>query len=229
MSSRRRRRRVIGEQMRIPTNFVIYGFWIAASILAAVSIGGALHLGLRGKGTLLDWRIAKLCSGLLGVSGIAMLLLSFESATRKMVVENGKDYAYAEFLDLKFFVMSTLTLACAKDQTIEQNRLTCFDYENIDRQMSSYWVRHSLPIGKIVNWQRNPEIEQFVMEVNGRLERINHALPPLGENREIVPGDTRITLSMIAVILVIAAVAGAVGDAAFQVRLALDERRVKAN
>jgi hypothetical protein len=213
--------------MRIPTQMVIYGFWIFAVVFALTLIGSALLVGLRGEWSVSRWRMIKLFSALLGAVGIVMLLLNFEATVRNAIVEKGKEYAFAEFLDLKFFITQAVVLACAKDQTIERNRLTCFDFKNIDGQVSSYWVRTSKGINKITNWQYNSGIEEFVAEVNRRLAYINNALPPADEDREIVSSKTRIDLLMLAVLLVTTAIAGAVGDAAFQVRLSLNEREVQ--
>jgi len=188
-------------------------------------IGGALWLGLRRQWSQFDWRVTKLLSALLGAVGIAMLLANFEKTTYDSLIDKSKRYAFAEFLDTKFFIAHSLSIACARDQGIEKNRLTCFDYKNIDGQVSSFWVRNSIPFKEITNWQRNPEIDEFVVEVNRRLKNINDAMPPFEESTEIISDTYRAHFLILSAFLVTIAIAGSVGEAAFQLRLAIDERR----
>ena len=186
--------------------------------VALVAIGIALGLGFSRKGSLLRWRWAKFISAILGSIGIVMLLFNFEKTVRDIVVKNTRDYVFEEFVDIKFFIAQKLILACSKDQAVEQNKLTCFDYRNIDGQVSLLHVRAPIAFNKIVNWQRNPAIDDFVSELNRRLEIINQAFPVLVEDRSIISNEARINMVAIAILLVIGAVACSAGEAAYQIR-----------
>jgi hypothetical protein len=211
--------------MRIPTPTFIFGFGLLAIISGALLIGGALYLGLRRKWTLLDWRITKLASALLGSVGILMLLLNFEKSVHDSLIEKGKALSYQEYVDTKLFILQNLIIACTKDEADKQNARACSDYRSIDGQVQSVYVRNSFKVGPFEPSKYSSEIKEFILELNRRLEMVNFTLPPANEDKEMVSTDTRLHLLMLGVLLVTLAIAGSVGEAAFQVRLVLDEQR----
>src|SRR5258708_31458105 len=107
-------------------------------------ISVALYAGLRQRKNLLYWRRIKLASSLFAAVGLMLFLLNFEKTVRDAIGAKSKEYLYAEFIDLKFYITSQVDGACAHEKDSHQAALTCFDLRNIDRQL----IRPDLPDAK---------------------------------------------------------------------------------
>jgi hypothetical protein len=205
------------------TSIFIY-IVIGISLTVSVGlIGLGLWAGLTQRKDLVFWRTMKLYSSCLGLVGLLLLLVNFEKTVRDAIGGKSKEYAYAEFIDLKFFVTLHVSSVCAHEKESQEAELHCFDVKNIDLQVLSDNLRDSKPYRLIVNWQKNPKIDEFIEEVNRRLEALNRTIPVAASEESFLGTQTRINLLIISVLLVIFALAGSIGEAAYQLRQALNE------
>jgi len=187
------------------------------SVLALCLIGFAVYVARkRTKGVLL-WRRIKLASAVCGTVGLVLFFVNFEKTLRDTISVRARNFAYAEFIDLKLLVAERVSIACAHTQDGRQAALTCSDLKNIDEELVSQVVRDDThPFAAVVNWQKNPDIDQFVKEVNARLAIINQAIPAGAEAHSFLSDEDRIGLMFLSAIFVIAALAGSIGEATFQ-------------
>jgi hypothetical protein len=70
----------------------------------------------------------------------------------------------------------------------------------------------------VSNWQRNPDIEEFVSQVNNRIVGINSLMMTSADRNLDIAEATRANLFVVAALLLLAATAGSVGETAFQLR-----------
>jgi cytochrome bd-type quinol oxidase subunit 1 len=195
------------------TSSFVHSVWAVGLLVGFCLIGVAFAAGLGQRRNLLFWRRVKLVSTTLTVIGLVLLLLNFEKTVREMT--NPKDYVLNAFIDLKFYLANRIASACGGQPKSEQAKLTCFDVLNIDRQVSFLNLREAKELALITNWQRNPEIDELVAEVNRRVEHINPAIREMGSTTILDP-MVRVNLLMLCVLLVIISLAGSIGEAAFQ-------------
>ncbi len=204
------------------TTFV-YGFWTVAGILAVLLIGGAFILGLRDtkSSSLRKWRFRKLLSAVLGVVGLLLLLMNFERVVREGIQDDSREYALSEFLDARFYATYHAALACANKDKSEGAKLTCFDIDQSWRQFYQSRLRDSTPFSRITNWQGNPDILEFAERMNRHIDHLNRTLP-VATTPSTFSKKNQFAIVMLATILVIVALAGSVGEAAYQYRQAVE-------
>ncbi|PYV64598.1 MAG: hypothetical protein DMG97_34440 [Acidobacteria bacterium] len=82
--------------------------------------------------------------------------------------------------------------------------------------MSWLDLRDGRPFHTVVNWQHNPDIDEFIKEVNRRLDDINANIPAARAAESFLSVERRIKVLMIALILIILSLAGSIGEAAYQ-------------
>jgi hypothetical protein len=203
----------------ISTNAFIIWYWVITLTIAIGLIGGAAIKGWRdGCEKLVWWRGVKLISSAIGVVGLILLLLNFETLVREMS-SRSKAFVDDEFLEAKFYATHLKAVACSKDMSEAKARNECFDFTNIDNQISFARLREGREFSTITNWQRNPALTEAITTLNRKLAFINSAVASANE-RQFLAFDMRLSVAMLSTILVIVAVAGSIGDATYQYRQA---------
>ncbi len=198
------------------TSLLIYIVWIVAIAIALTMIGIALYAGLRQKKDLVYWRTIKLGSAVFAIVGLLLFLMNFDKTVRDSIGAKAKEYNYAAFVDLKFYVLNQVDAACAREKESRQAELTCFDLRNVDKGLSWLDLRDGRPFHTVVNWQHNPDIDEFIKAVNRRLDDINANIPAAQAAESFLSVERRINVLMIALILIIMSLAGSIGEAAYQ-------------
>ena len=211
--------------MRIPIPVVVYAQWVFIAILAAALIAFSFWKGLSGEKTLVFWRRIKLYSALLGVVGILLLMVRIDTDTRAHFTGEARNLLLLEFIDAKTSMAVSMANLCAiqtpPGEVLHSRENTCWDIKNIDAQLSVLNIRDMKQFQLIKNWQNNPVIAGVVSDINYRIESMNRLIPP-AEDRFILFGDdTRLGLLFWASVLLVLAVSGSVGEAAYHYQDAL--------
>jgi hypothetical protein len=189
---------------------------------AIIFVGIAGTAGWRKFKTLTFWRAIKLISAALGFFGIVLLLVNFDVTARARFVDKAKEELLLNYIEAKSFISVTMAATCSRSLEVVHDKSTCWDMKNADGQLSIEDVRTGRHFRPIVNWQKNPEIEEFIKQLNQRIDYMN-ALMPLPEDRYMLfTDDRRPWLFVIAALLLTIALAGSVGEAAFQLRQSMD-------
>jgi hypothetical protein len=209
------------------SNTVILSLELGALAIAVGLIGTSVYLGLKGKGTLAEWRGAKFVATLVGFIGFLLLLTNFDKTLRDVFVKT-RELAYRDFVDLKLLVSNKVAIACVNEDQSQETKNHCFDYQNIDKQILFQILEDKKTFSLIKNWQGVPSLQPFVDEVNRRLVAINEAIVTARDADSVVD-EYKINILMLALLLVAGSLAGSAGEAAYQLRLAIDaENKQKA-
>lgn len=199
-------------------NIFVYGFWTIALGLAVGVISFAAITAYKSTPIATrNWRIVKVISSILGLVGLVLLLLNFEQLVRDIIIGKSRSYAQIEFYEAKFLITHRKSLACAKDMSTDRAKSTCADFENIDQLISADKLRSGSAFGLIRNWQKNPELDQTILELNEHLTDIDRSLR-VTSWESAFSDIARIRIAMISVILVILGIAGSIGESIFQYR-----------
>jgi hypothetical protein len=197
----------------------IFGVWIILGVLAVGLIGWALYAGFSDadKASLLFWRRVKLASALLGIVGLVLLLISFDQLIRESQRVQGREYSVDRFYEAKQLLAHQLAVTCAKDtpEAIEG----CKDLQNVDNGFSIDRVRAGDPLSPVTKYQLRPAVKPIAERLDALVVDINRT-SPTGVNRSPFQVLDRVQIAFIASVLVIFAIAGAVGEAAYQLRQA---------
>lgn len=203
---------------------MIYSQWVIVLGGGICLISFALFCGWRKTKSLEFWRRIKLYSALLGAVGIGMLLVNIDSSTRAVFTGKARDELLLNFIDTKAFIATKMAALCSAPttETLHSRENTCWDVKNIDGQISIINVRDLKPFAPIKNWQSNPKLNELISGVNSRIAYMNGTMPR-EEDRFILLGDmARLSVMFWAAVLLVLAVSGSVGEAAFQYRDAID-------
>ena len=216
--------------MRTPLPVFIYSVWFVILLGAVVLISIALVSGWRKANSPAFWKGVKLCSALLGVVSLGLLMLTFEATTRAMVTGKARDVLLLYFIDTKAFIAVNMATACSEpdDQNPRARQLTCWDMKNIDGQINIAKLHEATPFEPVKNWQSNPQIDAFIKQVNSRIQHMNLLMPPKEDLFWVVSDKGRLTVFFFAALLMVLAVSGTVGEAAFQYINERDGARDKA-
>jgi hypothetical protein len=203
----------------------VYTAWIVIGVLALVLVVAALTLGLLHKFSVKFWRKVKLATALLGVFGLFFLLINFERIARDTFFEEAKHLSFLEFLDMKFFIAQSTAKAC-----LTPSRREACDYmRNLDGVMSFIDMRDFNELPTIENWTFDSSLDDFVSDVNSRVDAINLFMPTKNRYYKILSTESRIIITLFGVLCIIIAMAGSVGDAAFQLADANAQERRSRN
>ena len=197
--------------------------WAIIAFLAIGTIGSSLILGYRQKGDLVTWRKRKLYSAVLGVVGLALLLVNFDQSVRAMTLGTAREHAVLVYIDIKAIILEKLAELCGEIGS-ENRKLTCFDLRMANQSIIHPRLRDGQPYDLMTNWQKNSELEEFYKQLNRDLEYLNSFIKDPKMHDSVISNEGRLKLSILAAILIIIAVAGSVGEAAFQLRQAIDNR-----
>lgn len=215
--------------MSVNTSLFVIITLLVLVVFTVYIVGWAFYHGIKEHHGLIFWRFAKLLSAVFGLVGLMLLALNFEKATRDWLGGKSREYAFAEYIDLKFFIARELAVVCAHEQDNEQARLTCFDVKNVDAGIAPLHIRNSEPYTMVINWQRNKSIDEFIGNVNGYLHRINSAIPSSTSALSFVSDSLRVDILALSFVLVAISLAGSIGEAAFQYKLALKAAEADSN
>jgi len=209
-------------ELRMSIPHFVYGAWALVIILALTLASFAAVAGWRKRRTLVYWRWVKLGSAILGFIGLFTLLLQFETATRALILEKARDELLLNYIETKSFISVTMAATCSEPAEITHDKNTCWDMKNADGLLSIESSRIGLHFDPIKNWQNNPAINEFVQQVNERIEYMNSLMPPEQDRYRVISDEQRPFVLLFVAGLLAFALSGAIGEAAFQLRDAMD-------
>jgi hypothetical protein len=201
-------------------DIIVYVLWGFSAVVGVVIIGGAFFAGMSKKRpySLIFWKRVKLISAVLSTISLVLFILSFEQLVRGVLQPGSKEWADDRFLELKLEVMLEKATACAKDDA--KSQAMCGLWKNIDNGFHVDLIRAGHKLAKISDWQRGAGISSEVQEkINRTIETINGSVR-IASLRPMFSSENRIWIAVFAAYLLIFAVAGSVGEAAFQYRQA---------
>jgi hypothetical protein len=210
-----------------------YPHWILIGVITAIMVSLALALGLTGTGTLVAWRLTKLFSMLFGIVGLLCLMLIFTDRVT-FGLDSSKNIGMGSALLNEPLAGRALSWAEARFKITEGMIELCRDPVKTRACEEAGLVRdHLLPIiiwdGKVVPMLQlenyDPALRKYVADVNMSLSGVNALANLPSYDYSVLPDLTQAKLFLASVILILVAVAGFVGEAAFQLRQALDERK----
>jgi hypothetical protein len=206
--------------VRISLPFFVYSQWVVIVGFAASLIGLALWKGYSRAKTLVFWRGVKLASALLGTVGIALLLVRIDSDTREQFSGEARNILLLEFIDAKAYLAEHTAELCATQtppgEILHSQANTCWDLKNIDAQVSVINIRDIKQFRPIKNWQNNPAIADIITEINRRIQYMNGLFPRDEDRFSLLDDNARLWLLFGACVLLVLAVSGSVGEAAYQ-------------
>jgi hypothetical protein len=206
--------------MRIPVPTFVYGGWLIVGAVLIVSVIAALIFGLRGKGTLVQWRLVKLFSAMAGAFGVFFLMLNFETLVRANFVGDPTPAQILTYVHTKFLVAKRLATDCGTKPINAAQERVCSDLSTIMDLISYIPVRDGKEIDKIDTPNRAPELSKFLSALNLSIDQTNMYAPNKEDLYKTLPRDSRVMLTLLAGFLLSLAVAGSVGEAAFQLHTA---------
>src|SRR6266699_1830305 len=113
-------------------DIVVYVVWALSALCAFGLIGLALYSGMRDQNpaSLLFWRRVKLGSALLGIVGLALLVISFDQLIHDNIRNQGREYSADRFLEAKLILAHQLAIFCS--QTSPEAKTACGEIRNVD-------------------------------------------------------------------------------------------------
>ncbi len=186
----------------------VYSIWAGISLLAVTTVAVALFSGYRGIGTPILWRKIKLAASLSGLCSIAFLMITFDALARRTFVERPLDGRMYANTQLRFIVLSKLAATCSPSS---QDR-ACLQLRELDSKLSRFiWVGE---MARLDVTKYDPGLDSLVGEVNLIIDMagLNTAAPIY----IATSSQGRLGLFFTGAILLVLAVAGSVGEAAFQ-------------
>jgi hypothetical protein len=201
--------------MLITSSYITIGVWIIAAVIAIVSISAIVYkAAYDGPDKMIWWRGAKLLAAWLGIVSVVLALAAFEKLIRELNDDSGR-YLNEQFLDLKFYTTTLRAIACAKDMSDLAAKNECFDFSNLDNQVTLVRLHSGTPLTPPTNWQHNPHLDDVVVEITRRFADMNRAMAVANE-KPILTFEVRTKLAFLALILFILALALTIGDATYQ-------------
>jgi hypothetical protein len=201
--------------MVLPT--FIYSAWAGIGLLAVVLVGWNLYRGYNGKGTLIEWRATKLRSTLISAVGIFLLLLNFETVMRHGFSGDPTPQAVLSFVHAKARVLEEMSIRCGKG--LEDNR-PCSDLRQINGILAFPYVVEGKKFPILQKDQWAPELSAFMDDLKKVTDGANLFVRNPDDQWELLSRDARSKLLLLAAVLLVIALAGSVGEAAYQLRLA---------
>jgi hypothetical protein len=202
-------------------DIVVVGIWIVAALVAMVVIGGALYAGWhdRSAASLVRWRGVKLWSALLGVVGLALLIISFDQLIKDSIRAKSREYAADRFLEAKFILVRDRAISCS--QSASGTNDACGAIRNVDHGFMLQSVRNGIPLSEVTaDQRRNPAVDRIGDKLNRLVYEINGA-SRIGASQPFISSQEKVPLLLVAVFLVVLSIAGNVGEAAYQYQQAV--------
>lgn len=194
----------------------LYYYWALTTLAALFAVAVMMWLAWGERRSALWWRGAKLFSAFFGGIGVILFVLNTEKMLRDSMVTTSNNYAFELFLEAKLRVTHEMALACSGVLATQDAENNCYDVRNINGILSFAAFHSDRKFGAIRNWQHNPALEPLLTYLNQQLRSIDDA--ELRKEKENISAETRINLTLLATILLIAATAGTIGEATYQFR-----------
>ena len=206
------------------TQWFILFWWSIAAVFATGAISYAIWRGWRdGPEKALMWRSVKVWGAVLGIFGLIAAMLTLETTLRSFN-QNSEKYLLERFLDLKFKTLQASAIACSGEQSSQDARNECFDFQNIDNLVALAALYSRQHFSTIDNWQNNSHLVPLLKEVNGAVNELNKTMDDAYE-KPLISFETRISLGSLALLLISLALACSIGEAVYQLQ---QERRREA-
>jgi hypothetical protein len=205
---------------------LVYFAWTFVGIVAIGSVGGSIYLGYSGYRDLVFWRRIKLASTVLGVIGIAFLMLNAEAMLRSGYYHGLTPSSILIFTDVRFEVAEKVPEICAR---YGQTSKACEGALKVQRSLE--WPRlniHSAWVEEYDKTRYAPELDKFLDDVNGKIGWLQHHLKT-PEAYWTPSTDARVLIFFLAAIVLALALGGSAGEAAFQLQQAESDARRKAS
>lgn len=209
--------------MVIPT--FINTVWFCVILFSIIVIGGTGYAGWKKYRNEVFWRLIKLFSSVLTITGIGVSLMNFDIATRALWKDEVQEQLLLEFIVARSELAMSMARICSETSALPDGKNTCWDLKNIGGQLSALNLRDRKPLEHIKNWQNNPRITEAVIQANQRIDWINQLIAIPVDDRQMVQKDGRALILFFVAVLFALAAAGSIGEAAFQLRVA-KERQV---
>jgi hypothetical protein len=196
----------------------VQGVWVGASVVAALTIGYSVWRGLRDdiEGNAIRWRKVKVAGAAAGIVGLFAVMLTFERTIRELN-QDSERYLMASFLELKFKTVAAAAIACSGDQSQQEARNVCFDFENLDHQVSFANLYSGQHFEKPVNWQKNEKLDPMIEDISRSFDALNSTIERAHE-KPILSQEARAKFGIVAIVMVVTALACTIGEAVFQMR-----------
>lgn len=206
------------------TSGVIVGVWGLISSIAIVLIGVFAWWGWSDPASsAVKWRSFKVAGAALSIIGLITGMFAFANTVRE-INEDARKYVFQRFLELKFNTSRASAIACAEPEGNPQVKNQCFDFSNLDGQVSFGILNSEQHFARPTNWQRNKELDPLISEIDRSIDDLNQAID-LASERPIVSWETRSYMGFIALVLFAAGLACNIGESVFQLRQELIRRR----
>jgi hypothetical protein len=209
-------------------DLIVYVIWIGAGVLAVALIGSAIVKGYskNSKLTLLYWRERKFISAILSSVSLFLFSLSFDQLVRGSWQAESKAYVDDRFYELKLITAIEKATACGRVPDWKPGNLLdtplkelCFEWSNIDNRFHVDFLRTGLKFEITDKRSENLIPEDKRRRMDQIIEQINQTMPAATSGL-LLRSETRLSIAIGAVITLIFALAGSVGEAAFQLRQA---------
>lgn len=203
--------------MTITTTNIVLGVGTFLAVLMVIILPWLIRRAWRdGPECAVGWRAVKLTSTFVGLIGLGLAFISFEKVVRE---HNGNTARYLneEFLDLKFHTNHLMSVACAKDLTNNDALNECRDFRQLDSSVSFIDIRDGRKLTPPKIWYENPNLEHHLKELAWRFKNINSAIDNAREP-QLMSYETSVKVTLFALILIALAMAGSIGEAAYQLK-----------
>jgi hypothetical protein len=191
-------------------------YMAVAGVLIVGGVGWMLYKGLRDSNikSMPYWRRIKLLSALLGVVGLLLFILGFESLVQSAFRQGSKDWMEDNFYAAKLLLAHERAVACAKSDALSKD--ACANLNNINNGLNLDVMRQGRETSLVTDWQLGTSLSKDFQTAMNRLLQASNDGVRLGTTRPMLPTDVRINVAIIATLLLIISVAGSVGEAAYQ-------------
>jgi hypothetical protein len=203
--------------MSISNSTFVLIIWAVAIGLALIAIPYAVFRGWRdGPDKAVAWRKVRFAGAFLGLVGLVAGMLALEKTIREFN-QDSERYLMDRFLELKLNTTLAAAIACSGDQVQQESKNECFDFKNIDNQVSFALLRSGHHFVAPSNWQGNKHLDKIIADTTRTFAEMNRAIDSAYE-RPIVSQHGRLALGFVALLVIIVALACSIGEATFQWR-----------
>ena len=210
--------------MAIPVPTVVYGIWIFVAVLTFSAVGAALVMGLRGKGTLVQWRRVKLASSLAGLISVVFLMLTIEGLVRAGFVGEIAPERILALIQLRSLTLAEMAKTCSENDATSGR--ACSELGTFAQIPDEILIRDRKPLKAIEDkTPYDPSLSRFLDRYNFWIREANLYAEREEDRYVTMSKATRLNLFLLAAMFLVLAVAGAIGEAAFQLRQATDAAR----
>lgn len=187
--------------------------WALMLSLLLVLTSLAVYLGWRRRFDLITWRSIKLLSTLLGAIGALVFFSNFELAVRQTTAGAAQQRRVLEFIEAKSRILQQIALSCDEAPTE-----LCGLAQSANGALNYIYIRDNSHLPQIGPIPKDPSGRAFIEDIQKRIKDINDSTSFANEIRPMLPENRRLGFLFLAQLLIIFALAGAAGEAAFQLQ-----------